>query len=140
MEEEFEKRFGSLATVDFMGPVSFFLRIKFQWRCRNNHIECHMSQRAFIEALLQQHGLHPVRSTTKNTPYRTGSLVDTVQIPPSLTPTQHFKLQSLLQSLVGSFHWMAQATRPDLATITSILAQHQANPAPGHIGAAWHVL
>ena len=99
-----------------------------------------MYQGAFIEALLQQHGLHLNSATSKSTPYWTRSPVDAIKIPLDITPNQQFKLQSILRSLVGSFNWLAQATRPDLATITSILAQHQENSALGHMGAARPVL
>lgn len=37
-------------------------------------------------------------------------------------------------------NWLSQATRPDITTITSILAKFQHFPSPGHIGAARHVL
>jgi len=40
------------------------------------------------------------------------------------------------QSLIGSLNWLAHTTRPDLATIVSLLAQHQSNPSPGHMEAA----
>jgi hypothetical protein len=44
------------------------------------------------------------------------------------------------QSLVGSLNWLAVTTRPDLATIVSLLAQHQSDPSSGHYKAALHVV
>ena len=98
-----------------------------------------MSQRAFVETLLSQHGFTPESNKTTKTPYRSGFLVDKItssQIPPH----QQHQLESVYRSMVGSFNWLAQSTRPDLATITSILSQYLHRPTPGHIGAARHVL
>ena len=47
---------------------------------------------------------------------------------------QRKPLEAKLRQLVGSFNWLSQATRPDLTTITSILARYQNRPSPGHIG------
>jgi hypothetical protein len=35
---------------------------------------------------------------------------------------------------------LAHTTRPDLATVVSLLAQHQSNPSPGHYDAACYVV
>ena len=37
---------------------------------------------------------------------------------------------------MGSLNWLAHTTRPDLATVVSLLAQHQSNPLPGHMAVA----
>ena len=42
--------------------------------------------------------------------------------------------------MVGSLLWLSQATRPDLATVVSLLAQHQVNPSMQHIKAAKHAI
>jgi len=42
--------------------------------------------------------------------------------------------------LVGSLNWLAHTTRPDLSTVISLLAQHQANPSSGHYEAARYVV
>ena len=46
----------------------------------------------------------------------------------------------MLRSIVGSFNWIAMATRPDIATITNILSHYLHTAAPGHVTAAKHVL
>ena len=45
-----------------------------------------------------------------------------------------------MQKLVGSLNWLGQSTRPDIATITNILAQHIHHATPHHVNAAKHVL
>ena len=45
-----------------------------------------------------------------------------------------------MQKLVGSLNWLGQRTRPDLATITKILAQHIHHTTSHHVNAAKHVL
>ena len=45
-----------------------------------------------------------------------------------------------MKTLVGSLLWLSGATRPDLATITSILSKHTCNPSPGHIRAAKYAI
>jgi hypothetical protein len=34
---------------------------------------------------------------------------------------------------------LAHTTQPDLSTVVSLLAQHQSNPSPGHMEAAYYV-
>jgi len=40
---------------------------------------------------------------------------------------------------VGSLNWLAHTTRPEIATVVSLLAQHQSEPSPGHLKSALHV-
>ena len=53
---------------------------------------------------------------------------------------QKLLIAELRSLLVGSLPWLSQGTRPDIATATSLLAQHQSNPAHHHIRAAQHVI
>ena len=50
------------------------------------------------------------------------------------------KLNKLLQEINGSLNWLANMTRPDIATITNILSKYNTNCSPGHIAAAKHVV
>ena len=38
-----------------------------------------------------------------------------------------------MQTLLGCLNWLAISTRPDIATITNLLAKHTANPSKGHL-------
>ena len=58
VEQAFEEKFGNLTTVDFMGEVTFFLGIKFDWQRNGAHVACHMSQHALL-----RHFLHYTAST-----------------------------------------------------------------------------
>ena len=42
-------------------------------------------------------------------------------------------LQQKYQVIIGSLHWLAQATRPGLSSITSILANYQNKPSTGDL-------
>jgi hypothetical protein len=42
--------------------------------------------------------------------------------------------------LVGSLNWLAHTTRPDIATVVFLLAQHQSEPSTGHMDYALHVV
>lgn len=46
----------------------------------------------------------------------------------------------MLSFIVGSFNWIAMAARPDITTITNILAHHLHTAIPGHVATAKHVL
>jgi hypothetical protein len=78
-------------------------------------------------------------TNSKPTPYRSGHPVDSI---PNEDLPLHEKqrLQKQLQKYTGSFNWLATQTRPDISTITNILAQHNSNPSHGHIDAARYIL
>jgi hypothetical protein len=57
-----------------------------------------------------------------------------------MPPEKRMELETKLRTIIGSLNWISTQTRPDIATITNILAQYQSNPSPGHIDAAKHVL
>jgi hypothetical protein len=96
-----------------------------------------LTQAAFKEQLIAANKLTSANPTT--TPYRSGHPVDSVSHS-NLTTQERSKLATELRSIVGSLLWLAQSTRPDLATIVSMLAQHQSNPSYGHLRAAKHVI
>ena len=122
-----------------MGKVSHFLGIRFQWRETKDRLSVHLSQEAFADTLMATAGLDNDSATTKPSPYRSGLPVESIPYIP-LPPDQTQDLKHQLQSLVGSLNWLAQATRPDLAVITNLLAQQQNKPSPGHIAAAKHAI
>ena len=49
-------------------------------------------------------------------------------------------LQDKMRQLVGSLNWLSQGTRPDLATITSMLAKYQNSPTRAHVEAARYAI
>ena len=138
-EQEFEKQLAKHTPVDFMGPVSHYLGIKFQWRQTSKRTSVHLSQEAFSDNIIEQIGLDLETATCKPTPYRSGYPVDKIK-DMDMKDKERKSLQKQVQHYVGSLLWLSQGTRPDLSVITSILAQHQNNPSPGHLSAIKHVL
>ena len=119
-----------------MGPVTHFLGIKFDClRDQHNNLTIYLSQTAFINTLTQLAKLE--NAITVNTPYRSGYPVDKIEPPPS---NAHPSTILQMQQLMGSLQWLCQCTRPDIATITNLLAKYQSNPSHQHIEAARRVI
>ena len=118
-----------------MGEVTHFLGIKFTWtREVDDHLSVHLTQEAFAYHLIETMGLS--HASTVDTPYRSGHPID--NIPTTHTPNHD--IIHKMQSIVGSLLWLAGATRPDLATITSMLSQHTRKATVQHIKAAKYVI
>jgi hypothetical protein len=49
------------------------------------------------------------------------------------------KLTAKMQSWLGIINWLQMFTRPDLATIFSLLSTYMHNPSPGYLDAVKHV-
>ena len=45
-----------------------------------------------------------------------------------------------MQSMVGSLTWLSMSTRPDIVTVTNLLAKHVRQPSKGHLEAVKRVL
>ena len=140
VEKVFEKRFGSKIKTTFNGPVDHFLGIAFSLSTNpagNTHIA--LSQPAFIETLLEEYNYNSPKVNSTPSPFRSGLPVDSI-------PDHEYSFEKQraiteeYQHLVGSFQWLASSTRPDLATITNILARYSSNPSVGHLNHCKHVL
>ena len=124
-----------------MGQVSHFLGLKFQWKQYNDNnkerqLKLHLSQKAFLDQLIQSADLISANKFSA-IPYRSGFSVDAVpDTPTNDQPT----MSTYLRHLVGSFLWLSQGTRPDLSTVTSMIAQYQNAPSKGHIDAARYAI
>jgi len=140
VEKEFARKLAVKTNVDFMGPVSHFLGLKFQWQKSNNRLRAHISQEAFADSLIDQAGLTSLSVSSNKTPYRSGYPVDNIKEDPHLTESQQMVIQAQYRSLVGSLLWISQGTRPDLSTITNMLARHQASPNDKHIASAKYAI
>jgi hypothetical protein len=132
VERQFESLLSSIGLVDFMGQVTHFLGIEFQWHFHpDGNLSVSLTQQSFIEALLDSLKIPSYSTTTFSTPYCSGISIDSIPSV-SLSTSEQDKLQLQYQSIVGSLNWLAHTTRPDLSTSVSLLAQHQGNPSPGH--------
>jgi hypothetical protein len=140
VEKKFEELLGSVVQADFMGQVSYFLGIEFQWKHHTDgHVTAILTQESFADSLIESLGFEFASSSTFLTPYRSGLPIDSVQHD-DMPSAARDKLRLQYQSLVGSLYWLAHTTRPDLSTVVSLLAQHQANPSYGHYEYAHYVV
>jgi hypothetical protein len=136
VERKFEEHLSEIGTVDFMGQVFFFLGIEFQWtHHEDGHLTVHLMQQSFAENLIESLGFDDLSTSMFITPYRSGLPIDSV-IHESMPTTERDALCLAYQSIVGRLNWLVHTTRPDLATVVSLLAQHQSNPSMGHMEAA----
>ena len=140
VEKKFESLLSGIGEVDFMGQVSHFLGIEFNWiYLEDGHLSVTLTQQSFIKNLLDTLGYTVQNQSTFTTPYQCGVSIDTIPTP-TLSVAEQDSLRLRYQSLVGSLNWLAHTTRPDLSTIVSLLAQHQSSPSPGHLEAAIYVV
>jgi hypothetical protein len=140
VENKFETSFATHVKVTFQKEIDYFLGIKFtSKRHKDGHVTIKMSQKAYIEELLHTYGLTDEAINTPKSPYRSGYPVDSIPNIDYDTITQQ-RLTIKMQSIVGCLNWLSVSTRPDIATITSILAQYCRNPSQGHIDSATRVL
>ena len=96
-----------------------------------------MTLEAFADNLIEETGL--TNTNTVKIPYISGHIVDNIpsEKHPSMVQPQ---IKYTIQSLVRSLLWLLGATRPDLATIVSLLGQHTHHPTQGHINAVKYVI
>jgi hypothetical protein len=140
VEQKFEKALSSIGSVDFMGQVGLFLGAEFTWvRNQDGHVSVSLTQQSFAETLLESLGIDIPGVSTFMTPYSANQPIDSIPHL-SMSSSTRDALRLKYQSLVGSLNWLAHTTRPDLATVVSLLAQHQSNPSPGHYDAALYVM
>jgi hypothetical protein len=140
VEKKFEKEFGAKIDMEFNGPVTYFLGIKFITETHEDgNVSIQMSQEAFIDTLVQSAGLDGDGVTEPKTPYRVGYPVDKIPIETYEEDTQH-KMTHLFRVLVGSLNWLSISTRPDIATITNMLAKYCNKASKGHIEQAKRVI
>ena len=131
VERAFESQLQQQISVEFLGVSHHFLGIRLHWTETTDTLSVHLSQPAFIDDLLQRHGLSD--SNPVDTPYKSGVHVDTITGELLQDPT-------IYQSLVGSLNLLVSISRPDISTITGLLAQYNQHPTTGHLEAAKHVL
>jgi len=89
----------------------------------------------FIETIADVFNISP--NQVALTPYRSGLPVD--KIPKGAPPYEPENILTI-RRIIGSLMWLAQSTRPDIATFTYMLALYQTVPTPSHIDAAKRVL
>jgi hypothetical protein len=139
VEMKFEELLSTLGSVDFMGQVGLFLGTEFSWQEHpDGHLTVVLTQQSVTETLLDSLKIERIRQSSFLTPYQSDCCIDSVPHEP-MTGEARNELRLRFQSLVGSLNWLAHTMRPDIATVVSLLAQHQSGPSSGHLKAAIHV-
>ena len=141
VEQFFQNEFAKKVTkVTFTQTVDFFLGIKFDCiRHNKDSVTIHLSQAAFCENLLIQQNLHEDQVNSVTSPYRSGFPIDRIKNEAYDSDTQS-RYTKTLQSIVGSLTWLSMSTRPDLSTVTNMLAKYVQSPSQGHLDAAKRIL
>jgi dUTPase/transposase InsO family protein len=140
VESMFEQKFGDTISTDFNGQIGYFLGINFTCKRQpNGDVNIHLGQEAFVENLCQIANLDNPHVAPVRTPYRSGCPVDT--IPKStLPPQEQAALTHKMQVLLGSLTWLSISTRPDIATITNLLAQYTTKATLSHLNQVKRVI
>jgi len=121
-----------------MGEVTQFLGIKLSWtREQNNHFTVHLIQEIFADNLVDTAGLNDANPV--HLPYRSCHTVESIPTPLT-TYIALYKVNQRMQSRIGSLLWLVNTTRPDLATITSILSQYISKLTPAHARTAKYTI
>ena len=133
-----ERELKSRLTIDFMGELSYYLGVHYEWgHTSDGRLTVHCSQEGYIYKMLDQFNLTDAHGVPS--PYRSGHLIDRNTHdgqPPEAKP----QLLSDYRSIVGGLNWLSLSTRPDITAATSLLATYLQNPSPGHLDSAKHIL
>jgi len=139
VEHYFEQALKQKINVDFMGDAEFFPGLKFDWFISpNGDVDCRISQEAYANSIVQELGLHQANTSPLMTPFRSGFPVDTIPHA-DMSLEARAILISKMQCWLGMINWLTMGTRPDLATMFSLLASNTSNPSPGHLDAVKHL-
>jgi hypothetical protein len=121
VEEWFEASLASCISVEFMGPVCWFLGIYFLWGTSSNGMWVHLLQAGFVHALLLKYELD--RANAVKTSYRSGLCIDRIPKPPADSALDPDFVQQY-QSLMGCITWLFTSTRPYLGVSMKLLSTH----------------
>ena len=132
VEGKFKREFTQKIDIDWNGDIDYFLGIKFQCkRHENNDVSILLNQEAFIDTIVEQANLQSDDISTPKTPYRSGYPVD--KIPTLQQSDTNPSYVDFMQKFIGSLNWLSISTRPDISTITNMLAKYTVIPTKGHI-------
>jgi len=139
VEKYFETALSQKLKVDFLGEAEWFLGMKFDWsHSSNGDVHCRLSQEGYAATIVEEMGLSGANKNLLMTPFWSGLPVDAIpEI--DMTSEDRAPLITKMQSWLGMKNWLQMCTRPDLATIFSLLATHMHKPSPGHLTVVKHV-
>jgi hypothetical protein len=115
---------GKYIEVKDLGPVSLHLGVRYI-RDREKK-KLWMSQKSYVEDLLQRFGMS--KCTPSSVPFHRPLNALPPLDPKSLPGVKDEDVKPQFQELVGSFGWLSNTGRPDLAKVTMALSQKCSNP------------
>jgi hypothetical protein len=77
VEQWFENGLAERVKVDFMGLVSWFLGVFFEWTVTAKRVSAHLSKEGFVAELLERHRLADCNPSP--TPHRSGFVIDRIR-------------------------------------------------------------
>ena len=79
-EQWFETELGKRLTIDFMGPLSYYLGVHYSWgRTHDDRLTVHLSQAGHIHKMLDKHNMaDPNSHYPVKTPFRSGLVIDSI--------------------------------------------------------------
>jgi hypothetical protein len=88
-EREFKKLLSTIGSIDFMGQVTHFLGIEFTWHGHaDGNVSVNLTQKSFVEMLLENLEISSDTISTFTTPYRPGISINTIPISSILNAEQ----------------------------------------------------
>ncbi|GLI66230.1 hypothetical protein VaNZ11_009969 [Volvox africanus] len=121
---------GQAFKIRDLGEAKVFLGMEIS---RGAHGEVKLSQRRYIEELLQRHQL--VNAKPRKTPLPPGT-----RALPAEDNNKELVDNTKYRALVGELNYLATSTRPDISQAMSVLARFMGNPSKVHMGLALGVL
>jgi hypothetical protein len=138
VESKFEKDISKEIDIEFNGQVGYFLGINFECKRHNDSsVSILMNQESFIDNLVDMAEL-TTATDLPPTPYRSGYPVD--KIPTIEASKANESYVKYMQKFIGCLNWLSISTRPDIATITNMIAKYTIIPTKGHIDAIKRVI
>jgi hypothetical protein len=139
VEQYFRSTLSQKVKVDFAGDAEWYIRIKFDWhKATNVSVSCSLSQEGYAATIVEEMGLSSAMKSPLMTPFHSGLPVGAIPYVDML-PAERAPLIAMIQSWMGMLNWLQQCTRPDLATIFSLLASYMHCPSPSHLDATKYV-
>ena len=134
----FETELQNKITVNFMGTVSWYLGIYYEWsRMADGRLSVHLSQEAMVHKLLNKEQLldcNPVK-----TPHRSGYPIDRIPHDGVLPERKNVQVK-WYQSILGGCAWLSTNSRPDISAAVSLLTSHIQDQSERHVQSAHYLL
>jgi hypothetical protein len=139
VEQFFHTALSQKFQVEFLGDAEWYIEIKFDWhRFSDGTLTCRLSQEGYASAIVEEMGLSSANKCPMMTPFYSGFPIDAIPHV-DMTPEEHAPLIAKMQCWLGMIIWLQQCTRPDLATIFSLLATHMHCSSLSHLEATKYV-